>query len=175
MGPHQDQATQSSLAITQTISSKIQMPRLKCKPLPNSSGLNIRTDQQTVPRIKMEGITFTMKGCLAELWVKLAEALVVLSSTSLTQVMLAISSLRAAVKAILLVQKRSLGIRYHFKIMVCLIRRIRVSIRIPLEMIVLKRDLLLKLSMLRVARCQTRNFRLSKPIRVAIVNHRLII
>ena len=118
-----------------------------------------------------------MKEYLVELWVRLAEASAAHFSISLTltTVMLAISYLRAVAKAILRVQKHSQEIRYHFKIMDCLIKPIRVSIRIPLEMTAHKPDLLPKLSMPRVVQCRMRKFRLSKPIRVATVNHRLII
>lgn len=120
------------------------MPKLKCRQLSSNSnnGLpNIRKDLPMLHKIKMEGTIFIMKGFLVVLLDKSAEDLVVLFSINPTQVMLAINYHRVVAKVILQVQRLSHGTKYHFKIMVCHIKRIRVLIRTPLEMKALKQDL----------------------------------
>ena len=96
------------------------------------------------------------------------EDLVVLFSINPTQVMRATNYPRVAAKVILRVQSLSLGTRYHFKIVGCHIKLIRVSTRTLLEMTVPKQDLFKE----RVVRCQMRRFRLNKLINLASDNPR---
>ena len=118
-----------------------------------------------------------MKEYQVGLWDRSVEDLVALFNISPIQVMLATNCLIVVVKVILRAPKLSQGIKYHFKIMDCRIKliRVRALIRTLLEMTALRRDLQIKLLMLRVASCRMRRLKHKQQTSRALGNLRLII